>query len=197
MNRKKLQSIIETVILCGRQNIPLRGSHDAGLDLERGACENHGNFWALLQFRVSAGDLALKEHLATAPKNATYTSPDIQNQVIDIIGDHILEKILSKVKKAQYFSLIADEVTDCSNREQLGLALRYVSPEDYSIREDLVSFIECDSGISGQALSEMMLDFLRKHDWMLLNCVVKPTMVLEICLVRLMVPQHVSHLNSL
>ena len=32
-NRKKLQSIIETIILCGRQNIPLRGHHDSGLDL--------------------------------------------------------------------------------------------------------------------------------------------------------------------
>ena len=95
--------------------------------------------------------------------NVTYTSPDIQNQVINI-RDHILEKILSKVKKAQYFSLIADEVTDCSNREQLGLVLQYISPEDYIILEDLVSFIECDSGISGQILSEMMLDFLRKHD---------------------------------
>ena len=162
-NRKKLQSIIETVILCGRQNIPLRGSRDASLDIERATCENHGNFWALLQFRVLAGDLALKEHLATAPKNATYTSPDIQNQVIDIVGDHILEKILSKVKKAQFFTLIADEVTDCSNKEQLGLALRYVCPEEKSIREDLVSFLECDSGISGQALSEMMLGFISKH----------------------------------
>ena len=60
-------------------------------------------------------------------KNATYTSPDIQNQVIDVLGDHILEKVLTKVKKAQYFSLIADEVTDSSNKEQLGLVLRYVN----------------------------------------------------------------------
>ena len=65
-NRKKLQSIIETIILCGRQNIPLRGHRDAGTDLER-ACEGHGNFWALLQFRISSGDTLLREHLATAP----------------------------------------------------------------------------------------------------------------------------------
>ena len=35
-NRKKLQSIIETIDLCGRQNIPLRGHRDAGTDLEQG-----------------------------------------------------------------------------------------------------------------------------------------------------------------
>ena len=163
-NRKKLQSIIETIILCGRQNIPLRGRHDAGTDLEPGDCGNHGNFWALLQFRVSAGDATLREHLASAPRNATYTSPDIQNQVIEVLGDHILQKILIKVKQAKYFSLIADEVTDCSNKEQLAVVLRYVDSNDCCIREDLMSFLECHSGISGQVLAEMMLAFLRKHD---------------------------------
>ena len=91
-------------------------------------------------------DTTLREHLASAP-NAIYTSPDIQNQIIGVLGDNIIEKILTKVKTAQYFSLIADEVTDCSNIEQLGLALRYVNPEDNCIREDLVSFMECDNGI--------------------------------------------------
>ena len=62
-NRKKLQLIIEMMILCGRQNIPLRGRHDAGTDLEQVDCGKHGNFWALLQFRVSAGGTTLREHL--------------------------------------------------------------------------------------------------------------------------------------
>jgi hypothetical protein len=161
-NRKKLRSIIETVILCGRQNIPLCGHRDAGTDVEH-ASENHGNFLALLQFRVSSGDTLLRDHLATAPRNATYISPDIQNQVIQILGDHIFNKILVNVKEAKYFSVIADEVTDSSNKEQLGVVLRYVNPANSCIREDLVSFLECSSGISGQVLSEMLLEFLTKH----------------------------------
>ena len=60
--------------------------------------------------------------------------------------------------------MIADEVTDSSNKEQLGLVLRYVIVEDNCIREDLVSFIECDSGISGQALADKMIEFLKMHD---------------------------------
>ena len=70
--------------------------------------------------KVSAGDTTLREHLASAPRNATYTSPDTQNQVIEVLRDHILQKILAKVTQAKYSSLIADEVTDCSNEEQLG-----------------------------------------------------------------------------
>ena len=162
-NRKKLQSIIETIILCGRQNIFLRGHRDAGTDMER-TCESHGNFLALLQFRISSGDSILKEHLSTAPKNATYMSPDIQNQVIQVLGDHMLHKILINVKEAKCFSVITDEVTDSSNKEQLAVVLRYVNPTDNCIREDLVSFLECNGGISGQALAKMLLDFLTKHD---------------------------------
>ena len=74
-NRKKLHSIIETIVLCGRQNIALRGHRDSATDLEgpQSASTNHGNFWALLNFRISAGDTHLRDHLHTASRN--YSSP--------------------------------------------------------------------------------------------------------------------------
>ena len=86
--------------------------------------KSHGNLWALLEFCISAGDTVLSNHLANAPMNATYTSPDIQNQIIHVLGDHIQEKILLKVQRAQCFTMIADEVTDCSNKEQLCIVPR-------------------------------------------------------------------------
>ena len=164
-NRKKLQSIVETIILCGRQNIPLRGHRDSAIEFKSGVSEssNHGNFWALLQFRISSGDTVLRDHLAHAPRNATYVSPDIQNQVIQVLGDHVRDKVLLKVRRAQCFTLVADEVTDCSNKEQLGIILRYVDAEDYTINEDFITFLECDSGITGEALAKKMLDFLTQH----------------------------------
>ena len=87
-NRQKLRSIVETIVLCGRQNISLCGHRDSALDVERDATASHGNFRALLEFRVAAGDSVLRDHLATAARNATYTSADIQNQVIAILGGH-------------------------------------------------------------------------------------------------------------
>ena len=63
---------------------------------------------------VAAGDSILHDHLAKTPRNAMYTSPDIQNQILDIHGDHIRQKILLKVRQAQLFTVIADEVTDYS-----------------------------------------------------------------------------------
>ena len=49
-----------------------------------------------------------------------------QNQIIDILSNQIQQAILKKVKKAQWFTVIADEVTDLSNKELLSLVLRYV-----------------------------------------------------------------------
>ena len=142
-NRKKLRSIIETIILCGRWNISLRGHRDSSINLERDLDASRGNFWALLQFRVTAGDITLRDYLEKAPRNAMYMSPDIQNQVIDILGDLVL---ISKVRATQFFTVIVDEVTDCSNKKQLSLVLCYVSPHDHQIKEDIVDFIECDTG---------------------------------------------------
>ena len=122
-NRQIVKSIIETLILCGRQNIPLRGHRDNLTDIERDPEDSsgHGNFWALLKFRNRSGDHVLSKHL---DKAATYTSADIQNQLLAIIGDHIQGQILSKVTEAVCFTIVADEVTDVSNKEQLSMVLR-------------------------------------------------------------------------
>ena len=53
-NCQKLSSIIKTIVMCGRQNIALRGHCDNATDIKKIPLntENHGNFRALLNFRV-------------------------------------------------------------------------------------------------------------------------------------------------
>ena len=161
-NRKKLCSITEIIVLCGRQNIALRSHRDSGTDMEgvQAASTNHGSFCALLNF-VSRLETLLRDHLQRAARNAT--SPEIQNQLISILGDHISNAILRKVPSSLCYALIADEVTDCSNKEQLCIVIRYVEPDTASIRKDLVTFLECDSGITGKALADKMLSLVRNH----------------------------------
>ena len=50
--------------------------------------------------------------------------------MIDVIGTAIRNNITEEVKSSKYYSIIADEVTDCSNKEQLSLSLRYVTDEN-------------------------------------------------------------------
>ena len=69
-NRQILLSIIKIIIFCGRYNISLRGHWDSALDVARDTEHilNHGNFWALVSFRVDAGDTVLAKHLESARK---------------------------------------------------------------------------------------------------------------------------------
>ena len=80
-----LRSIAATVIFCGRQAIALRGHRNDWTTIDSKSDENHsGNFHALLQFCIDAGDYTLKHHLQTAGHNAMYTSKGIQNDIINI-----------------------------------------------------------------------------------------------------------------
>ena len=54
--------------------------------------ENHGNFHALLKFRVDSWDTILGQHLVVGAQNATYTSSVIQNQIIEVLGDQVCQK---------------------------------------------------------------------------------------------------------
>ena len=81
--------------------------------------EKHGNFVALLNFRVEAGDTVLGEHLSSAAQNATYVSNTIQNQIVRVLADQVSHCIIEKVKAAKWFTVIADEVTGMSNSSAL------------------------------------------------------------------------------
>ena len=61
-NRLKIRSIVETVIFCGRQGIAFRGHRDDCPDVQDDPNGNHGNFLALFNFRIQAGDRVLEEH---------------------------------------------------------------------------------------------------------------------------------------
>jgi len=162
-NRTRLLPIVKTIMLCARQNIPLRGHIDSSTQVKADPTSNHGNFWALLNFRVDAGDSDLAHHLATAPKNAQYISAKIQNQLIVVLGDLIRDKILANVKESQFFTILADEVTDCANMEQMSLVLRYVHPQTSVTTEDLVDFVECDDGVTGQAIARKITSKLQEY----------------------------------
>ena len=74
--------------------------------------------------RVDAGDEVLANHFSQATNRAKYTSPTLQNELISILGEQIRESIVNQIPSdAPYFSILADEVTDVSNREQLSLVV--------------------------------------------------------------------------
>lgn len=135
-NREIIKSVVKCVHFCGKQSIALRGHRDDSSADER---SNKGNFLALLEFRIDAGDEPLKQHLETCHANARYSSKTIQNQIISLIGEYIRESIVQEIKEAKFFSILCDEVTDNANLEQLSFVLRFVD-KDCQIREEFLDF---------------------------------------------------------
>ena len=155
--RQKLLSIAKTVILCGRQNMPLRGHRDDGpIELETDPHCNEGNFRALLRFRVDAGDKVLEDHLNTASSRSTCLSKTTQNEIINICKLEITEIIINRVLQAGMDSIIFDETSDSSHRAQVSLVLPYVHFDGavIQIREDFIIFIDAFSDMREAELKD-------------------------------------------
>jgi hypothetical protein len=68
-----------------------------------------------------------------------YISPDIVNELIEMMGNAILRSILQDIKgNLGLFGLIADESRDISNKEQLTCILPWVSLPDLTTHEDFL-----------------------------------------------------------
>ena len=156
-NRMPLRPIVGAILTCARQNIPLRGHRDDAHHLEDEK-SNPGNFIEILKYGASCGNLT-DVLFGSVPSNQTYRSKTIQNELIEICGDMVIEELVDDVKKAKFFSLLADEATDCSNTEQMAVVLRFID-ESLKIREDYLGFIPCSDGLSGEALSENISKFI-------------------------------------
>ena len=60
-------------------------------------------------------------------KERKYLSPEIQNELLNLLANHLVRKILPK--DDQLYSVIMDETLDKSKIEQIAFSLRYVSEE--------------------------------------------------------------------
>jgi len=150
-NRVILKSIIDA-FFCEYQGIAYRGHRDDRTCTENNPDLNCGNFLELLRFRARAGDTALKQHLSTAARNATYTSKTIQNDIICLCGKMIRPSLLSAVQSLPFYFVFADEAGDAANDEQLAISLRYINSNGEP-QEKFLSFSECLTGVSGEALA--------------------------------------------
>uniref|UniRef100_A0A915IVZ4 DUF4371 domain-containing protein n=1 Tax=Romanomermis culicivorax TaxID=13658 RepID=A0A915IVZ4_ROMCU len=110
----------------------------------------------LLKFRADAGDKAID--LSDTKKNAMYFSPLIQNSLIDCCGDLIVSNILEDVKKAKFYTILADETTDSATVEQMSLCIRYT---DDKIREIFIGFIEVEN-MTGRGLATTIISKLKE-----------------------------------
>jgi len=85
-----------------------------------------------------------KMHDYLAKKTDKYNSPQIQNELLQIMANSIVHKIADTIRNNTYFSLMADEVTDSSNRKQVAICLCWVD-ENFNAHEDFVGLHNVES----------------------------------------------------
>ena len=83
--------------------------------------------------------------------------------MITVCGKIIQNKILQRIREAQFHSVIADEATDSANDKQLSISIRFV--ENGTPNEKFLGSHECRSGVSGEASAGNILEQLT--EWQL------------------------------
>nr|XP_023900971.1 zinc finger MYM-type protein 1-like [Quercus suber] len=125
-NQVRLKASIDVVRHLALQAIAFRGRDESSTST------NRGNFLTTLDLMVSYNN-NIVEIMAKAPKNATYTSPHIQKEILHVISTKVKKAIREEIGDAK-FCILVDEARDESIKEQMVVVLRYVDTNGF-VRE--------------------------------------------------------------
>ena len=92
-NRLYVKMLFESIAFLAKQNIALRSHREDRSDLTNLSDVNRGNYLELLSVRSNDS-----EFLRSKLKSNTWLSPGCQNEMIQILGDQCLERIISEIE---------------------------------------------------------------------------------------------------
>ena len=154
-NKYILIRYLHVIHFWGKQALAIRGKSD-----------QRSNFLNLLQMEA-ASDEKLQKHLeSTVNSKKSYLSHRIQNEFIQIIGDFISDSVVALIRKAPFWSLLADEGTDSSGKTLLGVFIRYIVEDSvdgtWEIKEDFICFAHAEQ-TTGEALQQVIYQICEKY----------------------------------
>ena len=143
--RQCFMTIIQNLQFLARQGLPLRGDGD----------ETDSNSMQLLKLRAN-DDSRITEWLKK--KTDKYTSGDIQNEILKLMAMNVLRTVMQSFHTSKFFTILVDETTDSSNREQVVICLRWVD-DAFEAHEEFIGLYEVDS-ITASTLVKVIKDVL-------------------------------------
>ena len=157
-NRRMFLLILHNIRFLARQGLPLRGD---------GIEELNSNFVQLLRLQSEeCKDINVNAWLEK--RTNKYTSPEVQNECLQIMANHILREISKDIGDSSCFSIMADECTDCSNKEQFTINIRWID-QNLKEHEDFIGLYQVDS-ITADCLLSSIKDVLLRMNLKLSNC---------------------------
>ncbi len=117
--------------------MPLRGRHEDLASLD-------SNLYKLLLFRTENFP-----EMKTWIYIKEYTSPEIVNEILALMGNTMPRSIVSDIQSRSWFSIIADEATDNSRIELMSLSLSDgpTTTINYQIHEECLVWFNYTSNL--------------------------------------------------
>lgn len=156
-NREYIKTLADVLLLTAKQDIAQRGHREQKVDDES---VNRGNFLEIMEL-IAKHNPRFAQKLVQIPQNAKYTSPLLQNEIINILAEMVRDEITDEVKEAGEFSVMADETKDVSKKEQISLVLRYYN--EGSIKERFLLFKAADK-LDASSLANTITECLEAMD---------------------------------
>jgi len=153
-----LERLLAIVKFLAERNLAFRGTSDKLDD------RNNGNFLGLVEL-FAGFDPVLAEHVRRIRSDEIadhYLGKNMQNEFIQLLGKAVLDKIVSIVTAAKYYSVILDCTPDVSHIEQMTVVLRCVQINGRSVDivEHFVGYLEVEQS-TGLCMTETFLKKLR------------------------------------
>jgi cyanate lyase len=151
--RLQLKASVDVVRLLAFQAVTFRGRDESM------GSTNRENFLEILGLTISYNE-KLAKVTAKAPKNAIYTSPMVQKQILHVFSTKVKEVIRDEIGDVK-FCLIVDETRDESMKEQMAIVLRFVDKNGF-VRERFFILVHI-SDIAAVTLKKGIYSVLSKH----------------------------------
>uniref|UniRef100_H3ADQ8 TTF-type domain-containing protein n=1 Tax=Latimeria chalumnae TaxID=7897 RepID=H3ADQ8_LATCH len=162
-NRYYLKTLAKIIQFAVINELHLREDQDIinFKDLDLTLNNSSGIFINLIKF-TAGQDPKFKDALKTIPKNAKYTSAEIQNETIDIMKNMVLKDIVEDIQKngdVKFFCLKCDTTRDAVNVENLSTVLCY--SVDGEAKERLIGVAQLH-GLTAEDIAQQILKDLQE-----------------------------------
>ncbi|XP_006148758.2 zinc finger MYM-type protein 1 isoform X2 [Tupaia chinensis] len=153
-NWKYLKLIIENILFLGKQCLPLRDDQSI-------SSVNKGSFLELLEIR--AKDKGEDVFRLMNSQVDFYNSTQVQNDIIEIIKAEMLKDVVDEINVSSAFSVICDEITDGTTKEQLSICVRYPQKTSKAIliKERFLGFVAIEE-MTGTHLHRTIKTYLQQ-----------------------------------
>ena len=178
-NRYYMQSIVDVIFFLASSELSFRGNaesetlkhiHEHTDDDSLTQDQPCGLFVKLFHYTLTK-DAKLRSIYETITKNASYTSPSFQNEIIGLLAKLVREQIVLELGD-NWYSLLCDSTRDATGIENVSIVLRFVTEDGY-VRERLLC-IEQVTQFDAVSETTSILSFLTNHnirlDRMLAQC---------------------------